>query len=296
MYDTIVVGMGIAGITSAIYAKRGGLNTLMIESEYPGGLLNKISVIENYPGIKSITGMDLSSNLLHQVKENDIPYKIEKVVSIENNGEFKRVITTKDTYDTKSIVIAIGRKPRKSNLLNEEKYIGKGVSYCAVCDAPLYKNKNVLVLGGGNSAFEEALYLSDIVNSIKIIIRSNIKAENNLVERVKSKDNIEIIENTNIKEIIGDEIVKGIKLDNDDIINCDGIFIYYGYEAETSFIKHLNITDENGYIVVDNNMMTNVESIYACGDIIKKDLYQLITAASEGALAATNIIKNIKNK
>lgn len=295
MYDVLIVGMGVAGITASIYLKRSGLKTIVLESMIPGGLLNKISLIENYPSFKSITGIELSEKLFEQVKDNEIEYKIEKVLKIEDNKDYKTVITSKNKYETKSVIISIGRVPRKSNILNEEKFIGKGISYCAICDGMLYRNKDILVLGGGNSAIEEALYLSNIVKSIKVIVRNDIKAEKDLVDRLLNKSNAEILKYTKIKEILGEDAVKGVKLENDEIISCDGIFIYYGYEADTNFIKNLNITDEKGYILVDKNMKTKVNNIYACGDIIKKDLYQIITAAAEGAIAANTAIKDIKN-
>ncbi len=293
MYDVIIIGMGPAGMSAGIYAKRSGLNTLILEGMYPGGLLNKVSIVDNYLGIKNISGADLSLNMFEHIKDVGVNYKIEKVLKIENS-DVKKITTTKSVYETKSIIFAIGRTPKKSGLPNEEKYIGKGISYCALCDGNLYKNKDIIILGGGNSAFEEAVYLSKIVKSIKVLFRSEIRAEKELRDEVNAQSNIEIITGVTVEEIMGDEVVGGVRLANGDIIKCDGIFIYYGYEAETGYLNNLGITDDKGYILVDSKMRTSKPLIYACGDIIKKDLYQIITAASEGAIAATSARKDIK--
>lgn len=293
MYDVIIIGMGPAGMSAGIYAKRSGLNTLILEGMYPGGLLNKVSIVDNYLGIKNISGADLSLNMFEHIKDVGVNYKIEKVLKIENS-DVKKITTTKSVYETKSIIFAIGRTPKKSGLPNEEKYIGKGISYCALCDGNLYKNKDIIILGGGNSAFEEAVYLSKIVKSIKVLVRSEIKAEKELRDEVNVQSNIEVITGVTVEEIMGDEVVGGVRLANGDIIKCDGIFIYYGYEAETGYLNNLGITDDKGYILVDSKMRTSKPLIYACGDIIKKDLYQIITAASEGAIAATSARKDIK--
>jgi thioredoxin reductase (NADPH) len=293
MYDVIIIGSGPAGMSAGLYAKRSGLNTLILEGMYPGGLLNNVSIVDNYIGIKGISGSDLASLMYEHINSIDVKINFEKVLNIEY-GDIIKVTTSKNIYETKGIIIAIGRKAKKSGIPNEDKYIGKGISYCALCDGNLYKNKDIVVLGGGNSAFEESVYLSKIVKSIKIIVRSEIKAEKELITEVNNSNNIEIIKGVTCEEILGDEVVGGIRLNNGDIIKCDGVFIYYGYEAETSFLKNLNITDDKGYILVDQTMRTKLKNIYACGDIIKKDLYQIVTAASEGAIAATSARKDIK--
>lgn len=295
MYDCIIVGMGSAGMSAGLYAKRSGMNTLIIDGSAPGGLLNKISIVENYIGVGSISGIDLALKMFEQIRNEEVPYKIETVVSVKNNKEYKSVYTTKGEYKTKTIIFAIGRKPKSSSIPFEEKYKNKGISYCAVCDASLYKNKELVVLGGGNSAFEEALYLSDFASKITIIVKNNISADKELIDDVKSK-NINIITNTSVSEFLGDDVITGVKLDNGNIINCSGVFIYYGYIAETSFINNLDITDEKGYIEVDNNMKTKIDGIYACGDIIKKNVYQIVTACSDGAIAALSAKKYVSKQ
>ena len=294
MYDCIIVGMGCAGMSAGIYAKRAGLKTLMLDESMPGENLAKISVIENYLGFKSITGSELAFQMFEHIKEEKVEYKIEKVINIRiNNDGTKSVFTNKNEYKTKGVIIAGGRKYKKSGLVNEDKYIGKGISYCAVCDAPLYKNKDIVVLGGGNSTFEEAAYLSRFAKSVTIIVRNKIKADMQAREAV-NKDNIKIINQRSVIEFLGEKYITGVKLDDNTIINCDGVFIYFGTVADTSFIKELDITDENGYILVDNCMKTKYDGIYACGDVIKKELYQIATAVSDGAIAATCLKRELE--
>ncbi len=292
MYDTIIIGMGPAGMSAGIYAKRAGLNVLMIDENAPGGLLNKITVVENYLGFKSISGPDLASNMFEHILNEKVPFKLARVTNVVDENGIKKVTTTKGEFTSKGLIIATGRKPRKSGLINENKFIGKGISYCAICDAPLFKNKKLCVLGGGNSAFEEALYLSKFASEITIITKYDITAEEKLVQEIKNK-NINII-NNGANEFFGEDTLKGIILDDGSFIECDGAFVYYGYESDTSFIKSLEVENINGYIIVDNKMKTNIDKVYACGDIIKKDVYQIVTGISEGAIAAIQLKNDLK--
>lgn len=292
MFDTIIIGAGPAGMGAAVYSARSGLNTLLLDESVPGGLLNKISIVENYLGYKSVTGADLAVDMYNHVKHENVSFKLEKVVSIKEEDEYKIVTTTKGEYKTKGVIIAIGRKPRKSGIPNEEMYAGKGISYCAICDAPLYKGKKIVVLGGGDSAFEEAIYLGNFASSVTIVVRNKISASDALVSEAKEK-NIEVIIGKEAIDFLGNETIKQVKFNDESTIDCDGVFIYYGYQADTAFMKDLNITDEKGYIEVDNSMRTKEPFIYACGDIIKKDIYQIVTAASDGCIAALSLKKDI---
>lgn len=292
MFDTIIIGAGPAGMGAAVYSARSGLNTLLLDESVPGGLLNKISIVENYLGYKSVTGADLAVDMYNHVKHENVSFKLEKVVSIKEEDEYKIVTTTKGEYKTKGVIIAIGRKPRKSGIPNEEMYAGKGISYCAICDAPLYKGKKIVVLGGGDFAFEEAIYLGNFASSVTIVVRNKISASDALVSEAKEK-NIEVIIGKEAIDFLGDETIKQVKFNDESTIDCDGVFIYYGYQADTAFMKDLNITDEKGYIEVDNSMRTKEPFIYACGDIIKKDIYQIVTAASDGCIAALSLKKDI---
>ena len=294
MYDCIIVGMGCAGMSAGIYAKRSGLNTLMLDEIMPGENLAKISVIENYLGFKSITGSELASQMFEHIKSENVPFSIEKVMNITINDDgTKTVFTNKNKYVTKGVIIAGGRKFKKSGRTNENKFVGKGISYCAVCDGPLYKNKRIVVLGGGNSAFEEGAYLSKFASEVTIIVRNKIKADLSAREAV-NKENIKIIAGRSVVEFLGNDVITGVKLDDGTVIDCEGVFIYFGTVADTSFIEGLDITDENGYIIVDNCMKTKYDGIYACGDVIKKELYQIATAVSDGAVAATCLKRELE--
>lgn len=290
-YDVIIIGAGISGMTSAIYLKRYNINILLLEESIPGGQISKASLIENYPGIKKIDGVSFSMNLLEQINNLNIEIRYEKVNEITNEEEFKIVKTNNNKFISKKVIIATGRTPKKL-LEKDEEYIGKGLSYCATCDGMLFKEKNVIVVGGGNSALEESLYLSNVCKKVTIINRSNsLRADDILIKKIKEKDNVEILYNSSIKQIECDDQIKSVILNSDDKIECEGIFIYIGLIPNIPNIKNLKL--ENGYIVVDKNQMTNIDGIYAIGDVTKKDLYQLITAASEGAIAANHIKNNI---
>ena len=289
IYDSIIIGAGISGMTSAIYLKRYNLDILILEKQVPGGQISKATIIENYPGIKAIDGTTFSMNLLDQIQNLKIELKYEEVVNIIEEDKIKIVETKDNKYYTKTIIIGTGRRPKSLNI-GEEKYIGKGISYCATCDGMFYKNEDVIVVGGGNSALEESIYLSSICKSITILNRSNkLKADQILIDKIKKISNIKILLNSNITKINGEDYIESIEINNNLLLKCKAVFIYIGLTPNTEEFK--NIKCENGYIIVDKNQMTNKEGIYAVGDVVKKDLYQLITAASDGAIAA-NSIKN----
>lgn len=290
-YDVIIIGAGISGMTSALYLKRYGMDVLLIEKEYPGGQLTKIGQIENYPGFLEINGFDLANRIYEQVKKLEIPIIFENVENIKEKENSKIVETKNEIYEAKYIVLATGRKPRKLNLPFEEELTGRGISYCATCDGPLYKNKSVLVVGGGDSALQEALYLSSICNKVTIIHRRNsFRAKEELIEKVEKCLNIEIIYNSVIDTLIEENShfsgVKIIKNDEKLELKADGLFIYIGSEVDNSIFSMLNLQTKNDYIVVNDKYETNVDNVYACGDIIYKDTYQLTTAVGDAASLA----------
>lgn len=290
MYDIIIIGMGISGITAGIYAKRSNKKVLLIDKGMPGGLLNNIDKVSNYPGVPEITGSDFAEILEKQVEHLDIPYVLEEVKSLELNEETKKVITENNTYEAKRVILAMGRKPKYLGLDNEKSLLGKGLSTCAVCDAFFYKNENIAIVGTGNSALQEALYLANIVGHIYIINRrDDFRGEEILVENIKKNPKIEIIYNANI-ESMNEENNKlsSITLDNGTILNVKGVFIYVGYRPATDFIPK-EILDENGYVKVNEKLETEINGVYAIGDIINKDTYQLVTAAADGARVITNM-------
>lgn len=293
IYDVIIIGLGASGVSASIYAKRSGLNVCVINYGVPGGIISTSSIVENYPGIKSISGSDFAFNLFEHFNSLNIPLYNEEVINIKN-GDVKTVITTNNEYKAKKIIICSGRKPKKLGIKNEDKYMGRGISYCATCDGNLYKNKKVCVVGGGNSALESALYLSNICETVYIIVRKDkFIGSESLVKDVLNKENVIVKFNSVIEEIVGNDVVESIKI-KDEEIKLSGIFINIGYEPSIGILKGLNLKMDNNYIVVDKNMETSIKGIYAAGDIIKKDLYQLVTAVSEGAVAATNVFKSIK--
>lgn len=291
-YDVIIIGSGIAGMTAAIYLKRGGLNPLIIEENAPGGQLNKITTIENYPGFPEIDGPSLAAEIFKQVRNLDIEYLFDKVLSVDLEKEDKKVVTGGTTLYCKYLIIATGRLSKKL-FNNDDRYIGKGISYCALCDGNLYKNKNVVVVGGANSALEEALYLSNICNNVTIVARGEkFRGEEALKNKVLEKNNIKCVYNSNVTEYnIENNKLVSITLDNNEIIDTDGLFISIGSVPSADIF---NVKKDKGFIIVDNECMTDIENVYACGDVIKKTVYQLTTAASEGTIVANSIIKKSK--
>ena len=283
-FDCVVVGSGIAGMTAAIYLKRSNVNVLLLDNDAPGGLLNKISVIENYPGFNKISWHDLAYKIYEQVTNLGVEIRYGKVLDIKDHI----IKTDVEEITTNKVILAIGRKARKLDNTSDI----KNISYCALCDGNLYKDKIVAIVGYGNSAIEEAIYLSDICKKVIIIGRgSKFKGEDSLVDKIYKKKNIEVqldcvIETLNKKNNLLIEIIT-----NKGSFKVDGMFVSIGYEPNTSFLNELE--KDNGYIIVDNKMKTNIDYIYACGDIIKKDIYQLTTAVGEATIAAINVKKTI---
>ena len=283
-FDCVVVGSGIAGMTAAIYLKRSNVNVLLLDNDAPGGLLNKISVIENYPGFNKISGPDLAYKIYEQVTNLGIEIRYGKVLDIKDHV----VKTDIEEITTNKVILAIGRKARKLDNTSDI----KNISYCALCDGNLYKDKTVAIVGYSNSAIEEAIYLSDICKKVIIIGRgTSFKGEDSLVDKIYNKKNIEVqldcvIETLNKQNNLLTEIIT-----NKGSFKVDGMFVSIGYEPNTSFLNELE--KDNGYIIVDDKMKTNIDYIYACGDIIKKDIYQLTTAVGEATIAAINVKKTI---
>lgn len=292
--DIIIIGSGIAGMTAAIYLKMAGFSPLIIEESTPGGQINKTSAIENYPGFNNIDGPTLAFNIFDQVTKLGVEFKYDSVKSVTKEEDSIIVKTNSDIFKCNDLIIASGRKPRKLGLENEEKLIGNGISFCAYCDGALYKDKEVIVVGGGNSAFSDCLYLARICKKVTLINRSNnFRSEKSLQSKVGELSNVNIIKNANIKEyIIANNKLVGVLLDNDTKLDTSAVFIAVGYEPVNDFI---DCQKENGYIIVDDDMQTSINHIYAVGDAIKKDMYQLVTASSDGAIAAGSIIKSRDN-
>ena len=296
-YEVIVVGSGPAGITSAIYLKRANINVCIMEKSAPGGQLNKSSTIENYPGFEKITGPELAYNFYEQILKLDIPFINEEVIKIEDKTSYKKVETNKKTYTCKGIILALGRKPRSFDNKNVSLLEGKGVSYCSLCDGPLFKNQDVSIIGGGNSALEESLYLSDICKSVTIINRRDVlRGDKMLVDKVLKKDNINILYNSEVVEFNKkDDFLESLTINTNGKLNkldVKACFIFIGYVPATDFLSNLDILDEKGYIKTDKNLKTDIPFIYACGDTINKQVYQIVTATGEGAVSAISFIND----
>lgn len=295
-FDCVIIGAGVAGMTSAIYLKRYNVNVLLLEKSSPGGQITQTPNVENYPGFTSIDGATLALNIFSQVTNLEIPYQYGNVIKIEDFGNKKIVYTETEQIETKTIIIATGRKPKKLGLEKENELVGKGISWCATCDGMFYKEKNVAVVGGGNSALEEALFLSDICKKVDILYRgTNLRADEIVVQKVLKKENITIHYETEIVELLESENrLVGIKINENKVLkkmNVEGVFIYIGYEPDIKMLKGLNINIDNQYIIVNEKMETTVPGIFACGDIIKKNLYQLTTAIGEASKAAYQVKK-----
>jgi len=300
MYDSIIVGAGTAGLTASIYLRRASKKVLVLEANsYGGAIINTLS-IENYPGLYKVSGYDYATKLYNQAKDLGSEIKFEKVINIKD-GEEKEVITDKNTYKTKTIILATGSENRKLGLSNEDELVGKGVSYCATCDGAFYKEKVVAVCGGGSAALEDAIYLSDIVNKVYLIHRrSEFRAEQALVDTLHEKTNVEYVLNSNVTKLNSEDKLKSIEVTDKDgnvkTIEVDGLFIAVGRIPENQNFASIINLDESGYVIADEDCNTNVPGIFVAGDNRVKELRQLVTAASDGAVAATQVVKYISKK
>ena len=282
-------------MTSAIYLLRANKKVLLLESSSYGGQIINASNIENYPGYESISGFELATNMYNQVKKLGGEIKYETVIRV---NEDKTVVTNKDTYQATSVIIATGAQNRKLNLPNEKEFIGKGVSYCATCDGNFFKNKIVAVNGGGNTALEDALYLSELAKEVYLIHRRDeFRGDNKYLDEIKAKDNIKLILNSNIISINGNERLESITIKNNSeeetTIEINGLFIAIGQEPKNEIFN--NVVDlENGYIKTIDDVHTKTKGIYVAGDTRTKELRQLTTAVSDGSIAASIAIKEMK--
>ena len=298
MYDIIIVGAGPAGLTAALYALRANKKVLIFEAKSCGGQIINASKIENYPGIENISGFDYATTLYNQVKNLNGEIKYETVTRVTEN---KEVFTSAGKYEAKAIIIATGSSNRRLNIENEKEYIGKGVSFCATCDGNFFKDKTVAVVGGGQTAIDDVIYLSNIVNKVYLIYRGEkLNEELNNINKLNDISNLEIILNTNVTKIIGEDLLTGIettdKNNNKNTINIDGLFIAVGQEPKNEIFSNVVDLNERGYIETTDGVHTKTEGIYVAGDTRVKELRQLTTAVADGSIAATIAIKEMKNQ
>lgn len=297
MYDIIIIGAGPAGLTAAIYGTRARKKVLVLEANAYGGQIINTLDIENYPATPHINGFDFATNCYNQALELGAEIKIEKAINIID-GDIKKVITKDNEYKCKSIIIATGCGIRKLGIDREDELIGKGISYCATCDGAFFKNKDVAVVGGGNTALEDALYLSDIVKKVYVIHRRDtFRGEDKSIEDLKEKSNVEFIYNSNVTKLIGSDYLEGIEVTDKDSntrkLDVSALFVAIGRIPENANFSMIINVDSTGYIKALEDCKTNVEGIFVAGDARVKTLRQLVTATSDGAIATTNAIKYI---
>ncbi len=295
-YDVIIIGAGPAGLTSALYLKRANKKVLILEAKNYGGQIINANKIENYPGIEEISGFTFATNLYNQVKKLGAEIKYETVIRVEAD---KTVITNNNKYQAKAIIIATGSENEKLHLPNEEKYMGKGISYCATCDGNFYKDKVVIVNGGGNTALEDTLYLANIASKVYLIHRRDtFRGDIKYLDEIKKYQNIEVILNSSITAIKGQDKLEKVTIKdifgNEKDIITDGLFIAIGQEPHNEIFKNIVDLNEKGYIISVDEVHTKTAGIYVAGDTREKDLRQLTTAVSDGSIAATIAIKEMK--
>jgi thioredoxin reductase (NADPH) len=299
MYDIIIIGAGPAGLTAAIYGRRANKKVLVLEALTYGGQIVNTTVIDNYPALPHVTGFDFATNLYNQAIELGAEVKFEKVINIIVDKE-KKVITDSNEYTSRAIIIATGADRRKLGLEKEDKFTGSGISYCATCDGNFFKDKEVAVNGGGNTALTDALYLADICSKVYLIHRRDeFRGSETLVNEVKKRNNIELVLNSKVTKLNGDNHLTSIEVTNNDgstrelPISC--LFVAIGQVPVTeNFVKLIDV-DDNGYAIAGEDMKTKVAGLYVAGDVRKKSLRQLATAISDGAIAATEAIHDIQN-
>lgn len=300
-YDIVVVGAGPAGLAAALYGLRAGKSVLVLEGKAYGGQIVNAKEVENYPGVPSISGRDLSKNMLQQVKQLGGETKLEKVISLKNEGEQKIITTDMDEeYHAKAVIIATGAASRKLGLSNEEEYVGRGVSYCATCDGNFYRGKVVAVIGGGNTALMDAIYLASLAKKVYLIHRrGEFRAEQKYIEDAKKLSNVEFILNAVPTELGGEEKLSSITIEDKTssekkLLEVDGVFVAVGYEPQNQVFADVISLGELGYIQTDDGVHTSVSGVYVAGDARAKELKQLTTAVSDGAIAATTAVAEME--
>lgn len=294
MYDVAIIGGGPAGITAAIYAARAGLKTIIFEEKFFGGQIINSHKLDNYPAAYGVSGYEFANMLLNQLKEFDVDIKNSGVKGCDFTGEIKVIKTRKEEFEAKAVIVATGASPRKLGIENEERFTGLGVSYCATCDGAFYKDKTVAVVGGGNTALDDAIYLASFVKKVYIIHRRDeFRADEVTVEKVKNNSKIELKLNETVKELKGKDKLSSVKLESGEELEIDGLFVAIGNQPQTNLVKGQLELSDNGFIITDNNLKTNIEGVYGAGDVIVKKLRQVVTAVNDGALAVAGILEEL---
>lgn len=300
MYDTIVIGAGPAGMTAALYAARSNLKVATLEQGAPGGQMNNTADVENYPGFDLISGPELSMKMYEPLEKFGVENLYGIVTGIEDKGYYKVVLTDDKAFETRTVIIATGAKHRQIGVAGENTYNSRGVSYCAVCDGAFFRNQNLLVVGGGDSAIEEGLFLTRFANSVTIVHRRDeLRAQKILQDRAFANEKVSFIWDSVVKEIKGNDMkVTDVDIENvktHEITNhaFGGIFVYVGLDPVSDFFRDLGITDKNGWVVTDDHMRTRIPGIFAIGDVRQKHLRQITTAVGDGAIAGQEVYQYI---
>ncbi|HOK41234.1 MAG TPA: thioredoxin-disulfide reductase [bacterium] len=304
LYDLIIIGAGPAGISAAIYASRANLNFCIIDKIGYGGQIINTAKIENYPGfVEEISGAELISKMAKQAEKFGTKFITDEIIKIALSNDIINLNSSSNKiYSTKTLIIATGSSPKQLNVKGESEFYGKGVSYCATCDAPFFKNKIVAVIGGGDSALEESLYLTQFVNKLYLIHRrAEFRAAKILQKKVEENAKIILLKNSVVSEIKGKNfvesiIVKDINQNEEKEINVDGLFVFIGQKPNVEFIKELIKLNEQGFIITDTHLKTNIQNIFAAGDVRNTMLRQVVTAVADGAIAVTSVLKYLSEK
>jgi len=300
MYDTMIIGAGPAGMTAALYAARSNLKVALLERGIYGGQMNNTAEIENYPGYARISGPELAEKMFEPLENLGVEHLFGQVEKIEDHGDYKKIITEDEVFETKTVILASGANHRHLGVPGEEEYNSRGVSYCAVCDGAFFRDEDLLVVGGGDSAVEEAIFLTRFAKSVTIVHRRDqLRAQQLLQERAFANEKISFIWDSVVKEIKGDDrrvtsvVFENVKTGQISESDFGGVFVYVGLDPVSDFVKDLGICDEAGWIVTDQHMKTAIAGIYAIGDVRQKDLRQITTAVGDGAVAGQEVYKYI---
>ena len=299
LYDILIIGTGPAGITAGIYAKRANLKVAMFEKDTPGGQLSKYNEIENYTGTKKLAGYELATMMIDHAYDLGVEVIYDEVTKLELDGNIKKITTPNQTYTSKVVIIASGNVPRRLGVENEDELAMNGISWCAICDGPLYKDRKVIVVGGGNSAVEEASYLATLASHVTVVQNLDfLTADKKAQDIIYKMKNVDFRFGSTVKKFLKDENgIKGALItnkDGDEEILADGVFEFVGLIPVTDFAKSLDITDKYGYVIANEKMETKIPGIYGAGDVIVKQIRQVVTATADGAIAVQNALRYLE--
>lgn len=299
VYDLLIIGSGPAGITAGIYAKRANLKIALFEKNAPGGQILNTAEVENYPGFKKAKGYELAQSMFEHVLELGVEVIWEEVTEVINEGEYKIVRTPDNEFKTRTVLVATGAVPRTLNVEGEADFTQKGISWCAICDGPLFKDKEVVVIGGGNSAVEESIFLSNIAKKITLVQNlDHLTADQKAQDILKKMPNVEFIYNAKVKQFKGTNALEAVVVETKNgevVIPAEGTFEYIGLVPVTSFLKGLGVTNDFGYVKANIDMTTDVPGLFSAGDVNVKPIRQIVTAVSDGAIAVQSILRYLEN-